>query len=355
MSSSWTHVTFSLPLALLMMGSSTPPTVHAQCTVCLDGSTPNGVFGNTDCALIAEYIGMTPETDAECTMTRLEGFQDCECPTFPDAYCSMCSYPEEDSAYEPLSRAHRGQSVPIFNDLTCEEAEFLLSDNAFCDSLSQAAWFCGCPNNTASEIVRGDCYLCTDEREPNERKLPPTFEKNCREIDREGGLYYNADGSCEDVLLGQEVATQIDYETYCACVDSETPVDTCSLCGANATLLNPDGVVVAGTGMTCTEMETLTRFVLDGDYCMSLQTDHAQFCCNVPQPTTEAPVTPFPSASETSAPVVPMPTVSPVATETPNAREAATTSSAPWNRSSSTTASGILLVGMSSLLLFVDL
>ena len=266
--------------------------------------------------MLAETIGMTPENDDACNMARLTGFQDCECPTFPDEYCSMCAYPDEDSAYEPLSRVHQGQMIPIFDDLTCAEAEFLPSENALCGSLSQAAWFCGCPINSVSELVRGDCYLCEDQRAPNERKLPPTFEMTCRDVDREGGLYYDFDVSCEDVLLGQEVATQIDYENYCACKDSETPVDTCSFCGALGTVLNPDGVVVAGTGMTCTEMETLTRFVVDNDYCATLQEDHAEFCCNVPQSTLTT----------------------------------ATSSSVPWYRSS-TTASGILFVGISVFLL----
>ena len=288
-----------------------------QCTVCADGSKPNGSIGSTDCSLIEESIGLTPESDPECGRVRLQGFMHCSCPTLPvEQYCSMCDYSSSNSSstsnssssYQALQ--YQTATIPTLNDISCQEAEFLPADDERCGSsaLSEAAWFCGCPAATA--LPRGQCSLCGSNATtslPNDRPLPPPFEtKTCAQVDREGGLYYDVvdTTTCEALLLGDQLPTQFDYPSYCGCVrDAEVP-NACGLCGADQSVQNPDATLnsssTSSRSMTCAELEMATPYVLDTDYCQSLQDDYADLCCNPPSPTTTSDATTAPLPADAS-------------------------------------------------------
>jgi len=291
-------ITTAVMLLLLPHQQSPVMMIHAQqCSVCEDGSTPSGSFGSTDCSVIEESISMTPEDDPTCAMVRLEGFMNCNCPTLPqDSFCSLCDF-GGGTYEEPL---YSSTSIPTLGGLTCKEVEFLDAVDARCSNLSEAAWFCGCPGGDSLE--RGICYLCSNQQAaPNNLKLPPSFEKTCAEVDREGGLYYSdAETTCEMLLLGEDVPVDFDYESYCGCSgdNSAAPPDTCTLCGGGGTVQNPDGILPGTTSMTCTELETVSRFVVSDQYCQEMAIDFANFCCNPPMPTTDAPIASAPAPTQ---------------------------------------------------------
>ena len=296
------RVLLAVQLVVLLLLVRIAPTSaqQPQCTVCADGTTtPMGSLGTTDCSLIADSIAMTPDTDPECGMIRLQGFLHCACPTLPtDQYCSLCDYSSSSgtASYQSLPTEYRSWTIPTLDNIECEDAEFLSAGHELCGStaLMEAAWFCGC--GTGDSVQRGQCYLCGDDTTttPNTRSLPPPLDtKTCEQLDREGGLYYNVvDGgdTCESLLLGDTFPSQFDYQSYCGCVENAEVPNVCSLCGVDSSVQNPDGSLGGSSTMTCAELEMATPYVLDTDYCTELQDQYADRCCNpAPPPTATSP------------------------------------------------------------------
>ena len=290
-----------LVLVVLVLLPWVVPIASAQCTVCADGTTtPVGSFGTTDCSLIAESIAMTPDSDPECDMIRLQGFMYCACPTFPtEQYCSLCDYTSSTSAaYQSLPAEYQSWVIPTLDNVQCQDVEFLSTDDNRCGStaLMEAAWFCGC---TGDSVQRGQCNLCgSTDTAPNTRTLPPPLDsKTCAQRDREGGLFYNVDGNtCETLLLGDTFPSQFDYLSYCGCVESAEVPNLCSLCGTESSVQNPDATLGSNSSMTCAALEMATPYVLDTDYCTELQDQYTDLCCN-PAPPPTATTTSSPAAA----------------------------------------------------------
>jgi hypothetical protein len=300
-----------LPLCLLLLGGTfrTVVVVQAQCTLCADGvSMPaaNASIGGTKCSVVEAVIVMTPADNEVCTMTQVEGYKYCGCPTFPETvYCSLCQY---NGSYVALDKAYQDLVVPG-TSITCADAEFRKLSDGDCSTIqTQAAWFCGCPNTTRSS----DCHLCTNATAtPNNLLLPPTFNKTCAALDREAGT----NSQCVNLTS----TLPIDVEAYCGCVSNAVPLNSCRVCGDGIDVLNPDSKIGADSAMTCKALDAMAAFVNDANYCTTIQTDYAVTCCMPVQPSqapvaapTKAPV----AANATSAPAPAPDAASPVAAPT---------------------------------------
>jgi hypothetical protein len=142
-----------LPSALLLGCAATLlAVVDSQCTLCQDGSAidPTGMIGGTSCTDIDSVIGATEPTSSTCIEAQLQGYLNCACPTFPDAYCAMCA----DGFFDIPSPRKK----IAFTDETCESVLFVKeTELATCQDITKYASWCGCPGAPSAP---GTCMLC---------------------------------------------------------------------------------------------------------------------------------------------------------------------------------------------------
>jgi hypothetical protein len=261
----------------------------AACTLCVDGSEPNldAVLGVTSCSIIASALLQTPSTDDICLMTQTQGFIYCDCPTFPDTFCSMCNTGQTTSAasYVPIPQQYRSLIIPGTDDITCGQAEFLSKDTGLCNVVQDAASFCGCAGTT-----RNDCYLCdtataTDNMMYSDRLLPPSFTVSCAALDRELGSSSECSANTLDAFITD---IPVAVQEYCGCPSNSSNVTvpmvcTSGICGNSQAVRNPNATVMIGntTKMTCQDLEIATNFITNETYCTSLLSTQAESICCV--------------------------------------------------------------------------
>jgi hypothetical protein len=257
------------------------------CTLCANGSPPTegASLGGTDCSLINDSIGMTPADSADCLEIQLQGYANCGCPTIPDSYCTMCDY--EKSGFVALPSQFTNLVVPGTTDLRCGDAEFIPRQGGAlsCSALRDAAYFCGCvsaeePSNTPT------CFLCGADNAAavvNNRLLPPLFTETCAAKDREIGTL------SECTNIEDDYVQLINVTSYCGChTDAAEPVGQCPLCGAGNDLVNANAFLFGGA-IKCRQLETVASYVIDADYCSTLQGEANETCCTMTMPPSVAP------------------------------------------------------------------
>jgi hypothetical protein len=258
------------------------------CTLCADGSppTPGASLGGTDCGLINDSVGMTPADSGDCLDIQLQGYAYCGCPTIPDSYCTMCDY--EETGYVALPSQFTNLVLPGTTDLKCSDAEFIPRQGGAlsCAAVRDAAYYCGCvgadqPANTSS------CFLCGADHAGatvNNRLLPPLFTETCAARDREIGTL------SECTNIEDDYVQLINVTSYCGCLtDTEVePIGTCPLCGAGNDMVNPNAFLFGGA-IKCRQLETVASYVIDADYCSTLQGEANETCCTMTMPPSAAP------------------------------------------------------------------
>jgi len=83
------HLPLCTLLALTLLGA-----IDAQnCTLCEDGSEPNllGMIGSGTCEEVYNSLGSVniPRDSNDCRVLQVQGYINCDCPTYPDVYCSV--------------------------------------------------------------------------------------------------------------------------------------------------------------------------------------------------------------------------------------------------------------------------
>lgn len=252
-------------------GDGTATESSGGCTLCADGSVPNlyASIGETSCQTIAEAITYTPANSSLCTMTQLQGYIHCYCPTYPtDTYCSMC--PTTISAttttttdaqyyYTPIPKQNRNKIIPFLtvntttittaSNRTCGEVEFVertttitANSNELCSMIQQdsVTEYCGCVG-----VTKQTCNLCNnddmDDDDDNtnnhtmmfsHRLLPPSFTTSCASLDRSLATVQSSKECAtitkDDTLFNERFdsssTTQLSLlssvHDYCGCTDN---------------------------------------------------------------------------------------------------------------------------------------
>jgi hypothetical protein len=299
------------------------------CTLCVDGSIPNydAMIGETSCRTIANAIQQTPSTSNVCTMTQLQGYIYCNCPSYPtDTYCSLCTTTStttndnnnntvnDDVYYQPIPRQYRNKvltsTLPITSNnngtTTCGDIEFVMKnttsdDNGFCTSLQQEySEYCGCIGTTPK-----NCYLCnTNNNSNNEnsndenmlyinRLLPPYYTTSCGSFDRSLGLLSDC------TTINDYIDTiPVPIQEYCGCsllditnstASNTTPPGVCvpdTLCGNGQTIHNPNTTIslnentINNVVVSCSELELVYEYTTNTTYCTELITQYSDICCS---------------------------------------------------------------------------
>ena len=269
-------------------------TFNVGCTICQDGSTPSGAFGDVDCLEYQSDLATIDATNPLCTEFQVQGYRNCNCPTFPsDQYCSLCN----DGFYQIPNENRR---VPLL-EKTCSEILFTSVDSGDCDTNAAAAYYCGCPN----AVKNTDCDFCSDgeliARQYRNRKVPPTFEYRCIDMEEATSLVGSAD-DCSN--LGSS-DLPVDLKAYCGCDVVTTKPTDCRLCAAGETVLEevrPDDMA----GQSCGDIATMALFVTDTEYCASSIEPLQSVCCNTTAAVvneTDVPPTASPTALPTTSPI----------------------------------------------------
>jgi hypothetical protein len=264
-------------LRLLVLASSVSLSVLAQssafkpCTLCADGSSGSLTksFGTTPCSAIAKVIGATPADSHECLDIQMQAYQYCDCPTYPQEYCSLCPNGE----YEIANPRQRIPTLPREGAqknsfYTCSEVKFARKDEGdTCDILPSAAALCGCPGASPPT-----CSLCPDSKKAPDRRVPPDFKYTCSDLQALAALSTD----CVELTTN----SPIDIEAFCKCTD-ELPPPTCSLCEEYAPL--PEGTFVVldvAIGLSCGSLlNNIIPTVTSNDYCKELQYMYQGSCC----------------------------------------------------------------------------
>jgi hypothetical protein len=257
------------------------------CTLCADGSTPTAgaSLGGTDCGLINDSIGMTPADSADCLDIQLQGYAYCGCPTIPDSYCTMCDYDE--SGFVALPSQFENLIVPGTTDLRCGDAEFMprKGGTLSCAAVRDAAYYCGCVG-AETPPTTPTCFLCGADHANaavNTRLLPPLFTETCAARDREIGTLTECTNNEDDYVQ------LINVTSYCGCItDAAEPIGQCPLCGAGNDLVNANAFIFGGA-IKCRQLETVASYVIDADYCSTLQSEANETCCMMTMPPSAAP------------------------------------------------------------------
>ena len=284
----------------------------SSCTLCFDGSDPNldGTIGETSCATIATAIQQTPSTDSLCPATQLQGFLYCDCPSFPDAFCALCTIPAAGEPYVPIPPEYRDLMLPGTDGITCGAAEF--AESCVDDGSSDAATFCGC---AGSAPRNSDCGVCgtnatADDVQQAARLLPPLFTTSCASLDRELGI---SDGDATCMVDERTSDIPVDVPAYCACPNNTaanhtTACPTTGLCG-NFSVRNPSATIgnATTTSITCQDLATAWTYITDASYCTELSSAYATLCCEEENtaPTPTAPTAPTPVMTGPTAANVP--------------------------------------------------
>jgi hypothetical protein len=297
------------------------------CTLCADGSAPNfdASIGATSCGAIANAISQTPANSELCTMTQLQGYIYCNCPTFPtESYCSLCSnysttnndFNAEEYYYNPIPTQNRNKIIPDTN-LTCGEAEFIKkattttnnnstnNTSSSCSTIlpDSTAEYCGC-----TEMTKRTCYLCNEDDTNTSmlyvnRLLPPLFTTTCGSFDRSIGLIpilsdKNECSGTNTTIGALFQSIPVPVTEYCGCYSSlnvSQPPNSCNICNGTQSVRNPDATIIIndnvnndddnnnnndGVRITCAELELVTKYVTNETYCTVVSKQYETACCS---------------------------------------------------------------------------
>ena len=256
-------------LALISLSSQ----IRAQtnrCTLCYDGSEPDMSLSSeslgwscTDLQLFADIL--TPNED-DCVELQIAGFQDCNCPTYPPGFCTLCP-----GGFSDIP--DRSVSVPSTTNLTCGDILFveesLLANG--CQDLAPYRERCGCP-------IEAECTFCADGSDPRNRdRVIPYLSVAGQDPVTCGENAAKAFSAPADRCNDYTVApVAVNPQGYCGCPGT-FPSNLCSLC-PNGQVVNSDIVVPQTGGLTCSEMETYLSYITDEDACRTIaETSHV--CC----------------------------------------------------------------------------
>lgn len=292
------------------------------CTLCADGSAPNfdASIGGTSCGAIANAISQTPANSELCTMTQLQGYIFCNCPTFPtESYCSLCTnyttttsdFNAEEYYYNPIPTQNRNKIIPDTN-LTCGEAEFIKTattnnhstnnTSSSCSTIlpDSTAEYCGC-----TEMTKRTCYLCNEDDTNTsmlyvDRLLPPLFTTTCGSFDRSIGLIPIESDTNEcsgtNTTIGALLQSiPVPVTEYCGCYSSlnvSQPPNSCNICNGTQSVRNPEATIIInhngndddddndGVRITCAELEVATTYVTNETYCTIVSKQYETVCCS---------------------------------------------------------------------------
>ena len=284
--------------ALSLLSASTQLSLAAaQCTICSDGSPPNGKFGGIDCAAFEADLVHTASDSETCRLLQLEAFQACNCPEYPtEQFCPLC-----ENGFFDIADPKRPIVVWKNDDgsfLMCEDVLFGdTSVEGQCELYAGASYYCGCPD---AEPPTSTCSLCgssstiQEASAPVNLRIPPLFQTHCEDYRQAAPVFYS-DDTCSQ--LGSDLP--IDVRVYCGC-DVSDKAASCQLCPAGTTLSGGTETLLAdnSTKITCEEWSAVAAAVTDADYCQEAVLPMQSSCC---APAGDEPADDTPTASPASA------------------------------------------------------
>lgn len=270
-------------LLLLCSSSSTKNKVfvHAQvnkCTLCADGSAPNLSLESDSlqwtCSNLAVFADILIAGEQECIDLQFAGFWDCECPTYPENYCTLCPGGSNEITNPDFI-------VPSNANLTCRQILYV-DENRLdsCEELAPFRSMCGCPTDV-------QCSFCTDGTVPTfgDRIIPylTTSENPVTCASNAAKAFSAPPATCEDYTIAP---VPVNGQAYCGC-QGTAPLDLCTLCPEGTTLVNPE-LDIPRTGLNCREMQEYLRYVTEEESCNAIAS-MGRPCC---QPLEPCPVCP---------------------------------------------------------------
>ena len=198
-----THRNLLLPssaAALLLLGGYAPGSVtlvqaqQQQCTLCQDGSPidPNGMIGGTSCTGIDSVIGATPVNSTTCVEAQLQGYLNCGCPTYPDAYCAMCAEGGTDIT---------DRQTIAFTNQTCADILFVKEvELDSCADITQYESLCGCPDAPEAPATCSLCAAADGEELTNLSTVVGDFGTTCQDV-FDYAPFVTTAAECDAVIL----------------------------------------------------------------------------------------------------------------------------------------------------------